>query len=129
MGLLGKAQTKARDRLDEAQQDVPHFEHVTWWKDPGLRKLYFYAFVLCIASATTGYDGCASPRLIRHRLLTEDRSFFNAVQNFESWQTYFNHPDGSFLGLLVALYTIGSLVSIPLVSVYPYYAYAEEDYR
>lgn len=39
------------------------------------------------------------------------------MQNFDSWQNYFDHPDGSFLGLLVALYTIGSLVSIPLVYV------------
>ena len=35
----------------------PHFEKVDWKRDPGLRKLYFYAIVLCVASATTGYDG------------------------------------------------------------------------
>lgn len=40
-------------------EDAPDFEKVSWYKDPGLRKLYFYAFVLCIASATTGYDGYA----------------------------------------------------------------------
>jgi hypothetical protein len=41
----------------QAQEDAPQFERVDWKKEPGLRKLYFYAFVLCIASATTGYDG------------------------------------------------------------------------
>lgn len=53
-----------------AQQEAPKFEHVNWTKEPGLRKLYWHAFVLCIASATTGYDGM----------------FFNSVQNFETWK-------------------------------------------
>ncbi len=42
-----------------AADEAPAFEKVSWYKEPGLRKLYFYAFVLCIASATTGYDGYA----------------------------------------------------------------------
>jgi len=46
-----------QDKLREAQADAPVFEKVTWYSDPGLRKLYFYCAVLCIASATTGYDG------------------------------------------------------------------------
>lgn len=41
--------------------------------------------------------------------------FFNSVQNFESWKDFFGDPQGSMLGLLGALYQIGSLVSIPLV--------------
>ena len=40
-----------------AQEEAPQFERVVWYREPGLRKLYFYAFILCIASATTGYDG------------------------------------------------------------------------
>ncbi|KJR83726.1 uncharacterized protein SPSK_00120 [Sporothrix schenckii 1099-18] len=60
----------------------PQFEKVDWKREPGLRKLYFYAIVLCVASATTGYDG------------------------------------GSMLGLLGALYQIGSLCSIPLVPLF-----------
>ncbi|KAJ8125436.1 hypothetical protein O1611_g8202 [Lasiodiplodia mahajangana] len=83
-------------------EEAPEFEKVSWYKDPGLRKLYFYAFVLCIASATTGYDG----------------SFLNAVQVFPQWQNYFGHPEGSELGLLVALYQIGSVVSIPLAPIF-----------
>lgn len=46
-----------------AQEEAPEFEKVDWKKDPGLRQLYFYAFVLCIASATTGYDGCVALQL------------------------------------------------------------------
>lgn len=40
-----------------AQAEAPELEHVNWRKDPGLRKLYFFAGVICVASATTGYDG------------------------------------------------------------------------
>lgn len=45
------------DEVAIAQAEAPELEHVVWYKDPGLRKLYAYAAVICIASATTGYDG------------------------------------------------------------------------
>lgn len=41
--------------------------------------------------------------------------FFNSVQVFDKWKAFFNDPKGSQLGLLAALYQIGSLGSIPLV--------------
>lgn len=50
-------QHQKRDQLRAAQDEAPEFEHVVWYSDPGLRKLYFWAGVLCVASATTGYDG------------------------------------------------------------------------
>lgn len=56
MGLFAKKKPQA-EATAVAQEEAPQFERVEWTKDPGLRKLYFYAFVLCIASATTGYDG------------------------------------------------------------------------
>lgn len=98
MGLFTK-KTPNAEATAAAQEEAPQFERVEWTKDPGLRKLYFYAFVLCVASATTGYDGM----------------FFNSVQNFEPWLDFFERPEGSMLGLLGALYQIGSLVSIPIV--------------
>ena len=45
------------DTVQPAQDDGPKFERVQWTKEPGLRKLYFYAVILSVASATTGYDG------------------------------------------------------------------------
>ncbi|KAK3335388.1 general substrate transporter [Cercophora scortea] len=90
------------EAVAQAQEEAPQFEHVNWRTDPGLRKLYFYATVLCVASATTGYDGM----------------FFNSVQNFDTWVEYFGNPQGSMLGLLGALYQIGSLVSIPFVPIF-----------
>jgi hypothetical protein len=41
----------------DARLDAPEFEKVVWHKMPNMRKLYWHACVLCIASATTGYDG------------------------------------------------------------------------
>ncbi|CAN8099641.1 unnamed protein product [Discula destructiva] len=102
---MGLFQRKAPNQqvVQAAQEEAPQFERVDWRKEPGLRKLYWHAFVLCIASATTGYDGM----------------FFNSVQNFQSWKDRFGDPQGSQLGLLGALYQIGSLgsiLSVPFVA-------------
>ena len=61
MGIFSR-KSKAATPTDtmvvrEVQEDAPKFERVEWTKEPGLRKLYFYAVILSIASATTGYDG------------------------------------------------------------------------
>ncbi|KAF4124144.1 Sugar (and other) transporter [Geosmithia morbida] len=87
----------------ETQREAPTFEKVIWYRDPGLRLLYWHCFVLCWSSATSGYDGM----------------FFNSVQNFDSWVSFFDEPDGTRLGLLGASYQIASVVSIPVV---PYIA-------
>jgi hypothetical protein len=55
---MGAVANKAND-LEDAQAEAPHLARVDWKSDPGLRKLYFWAFIICIASATTGYDGYA----------------------------------------------------------------------
>jgi hypothetical protein len=61
MGLTDKFRPKAAAErahdVEVAQAEAPQLERVNWRSDPGLRKLYFYAFIICIASATTGYDG------------------------------------------------------------------------
>jgi len=69
MGIADKfkpkvANQKATD-VEAAQAEAPHLARVNWTSDPGLRKLYFYAGIICIASATTGYDGYASLLLLR----------------------------------------------------------------
>lgn len=46
-----------KSELKGAQSESPQLEEVKWWREPGLRKLYFWAGILCVASATTGYDG------------------------------------------------------------------------
>ncbi|WZH49552.1 general substrate transporter [Fusarium acuminatum] len=87
------------EKTQKLRDEAPKFEHVTWYKDPGLRILTFYSCVLCVSSMGTGWDGM----------------YMGVVQNFESWNDFFDKPEGSRLGLLVALYQIGSVASIPLV--------------
>jgi hypothetical protein len=55
MVAIGIATVNAEREV--AAAEAPELEKVNWWSDPGLRKLYFWAAVLCVASATTGYDG------------------------------------------------------------------------
>jgi hypothetical protein len=52
---VGTATTK--QDLAVAQAEAPQLAKVKWWADPGMRVLYFYAAILCVCSATTGYDG------------------------------------------------------------------------
>lgn len=67
-------------------------------ESPNMRKLYFYCAIVCVASATTGYDG----------------SMFNTMQILPAWQEQFDHPTESSLGRLSAMYSIGSIASLPV---------------
>ncbi|KAH7138776.1 general substrate transporter [Dendryphion nanum] len=89
---------KAKLDVEAVQAEAPHLERVEWRQDPGLRKLYFWAFIICIASATTGYDG----------------SMLNNLRILQTFKDYFGDPTGSTLGLLTALYSIGAIASLPV---------------
>lgn len=53
--------------FSEGQIDVPE---VTWYKDPGLRKLYLMMPILLLGSTINGYDG----------------SLLNGLQTMVPWQ-------------------------------------------
>lgn len=79
-----------------AQRDAPEFDKVNWSREPHLRKLYAYVCVLMIASATTGYDGM----------------LINTSQQISRWGEFFPEvADNNWLGLLVNMFNIGSIVS------------------
>lgn len=90
--------------------DVPP---VTWWKHPGLRRLYIMMPVLFLGSTINGYDG----------------SLLNGLQTMIPWQTCkkagvltgsvtdriiadFNNPSGSRLGLFTAIQNIGGVCAL-----------------
>jgi len=54
--MVVKVHGPRRDDVEITPPVEPHLARVDWKSDPGLRKLYFWAFIICIASATTGYD-------------------------------------------------------------------------
>lgn len=43
------------------------------------------------------------------------RMMLNTSQNLDTWQVYFDEPSGATLGLMNAIYQIGSLASFPFV--------------
>lgn len=102
------AMTKGHEEEEQQlaqRREAPEFEYVYWTKEPHLRRLYAWAIVLMIASATTGYDGM----------------LVNTSQQIDRWKEYFPRtqlgPDNaqevadSWLGLLVNMFNIGSILS------------------
>ena len=112
---VSDARDAKQQQLAIAQAEAPEFEEVHWLSDPGLRKLYFWCGVLCVASATTGYDGYVTWIQLVLSILTFTRMMLNTSQGMDNWQTYFNTPTGSTLGLMNSIYQIGSLVAFPIV--------------
>ena len=58
---------------------------------------------MLITSSTNGFDG----------------SMMNGLQSLPQWQSDFNHPGSSMLGLLNAIQNIGTLAALPFS---PYFA-------
>lgn len=98
------AKSQINENVDLARAEAPHFEKVTWYKEPHLRKLYICSIFLLIASATTGYDGM----------------MVNTSQQMDMWKDYFPEAaNENKLGILINMYSIGSIVSFFIV---PYMA-------
>ncbi|KAM0547499.1 hypothetical protein ACHAPJ_010372 [Fusarium lateritium] len=85
--------------LKETQMDVAEDDHVPqgstlpFWKQTELRKLYFMMVFLFMGSTTLGYDS----------------SLLNGLQTMGSWQTFFDNPEGSRLGIFGAMPGFGGL--------------------
>ncbi|KAA8894147.1 general substrate transporter [Sphaerosporella brunnea] len=73
------------------------FPPVTWFKDPGLRKLYLLLGTVILVSATNGFDG----------------SMMNGLQTVDNWREYFK-PSAAQRGLLNAILSVGSMCAIPI---------------
>ncbi|KAI0329657.1 hexose transporter [Cubamyces sp. BRFM 1775] len=75
---------------------------VPWYKKPNLRMLYILMFPTCIGiEMTSGFDS----------------SMMNGLQAVPSWDSFFNHPRSTILGLLSSLYSLGSMFSLPFVPI------------
>lgn len=98
VNLSGIGAKGAEGDVQVAQASAPVFKRVNWMREPHLRKLYAMATVLMVASATTGYDGM----------------LVNTSQLMNSWTTFFSPQvlENNWLGLLVNMFNIGSIVSI-----------------
>ncbi|KAF1931376.1 general substrate transporter [Didymella exigua CBS 183.55] len=82
-------------------QNLVAQDHVKWWNKPNLRRLYLLLIPFCLfIESTSGFDS----------------SMMNGMQALTYWKTFFNHPKGGQLGLLVACYNLGAITSIPFIS-------------
>ncbi|KAF9035343.1 general substrate transporter [Hymenopellis radicata] len=71
-----------------------------WYKKPNLRILYLVLMPTCIGvEMTSGFDS----------------SMMNGLQAVDSWDTFFNSPRSTLLGLMSAIYSLGAIVVLPLV--------------
>jgi MFS family permease len=43
-----------------------------------------------------------------------DGSMMNGLQTVKNWQEYFNHPEGSILGVFNAIQSIGGIIGLPV---------------
>ncbi|WKT43893.1 Sugar/inositol transporter [Fusarium oxysporum f. sp. vasinfectum] len=72
---------------------APQGSTLPFWKQTELRKLYLMMVFLFMGSTTLGYDS----------------SLLNGLQTMGSWQTFFDHPEGSRLGIFGAMPGFGGL--------------------
>lgn len=77
-------------------------DKVPWYKKPNLRYLYFMLFPTCMGiEMTSGFDS----------------QMINALQIVPTWKTYFDNPQGSLKGIIAAAYSLGAILSLPLVPI------------
>ncbi|KAF2269714.1 hexose transporter-like protein [Lojkania enalia] len=92
-GHSGSAADPVLTRL--VQQDK-----VSWYRKKNLRVLYCLLLPTCIGiEMTSGFDS----------------QMINTVQIAPNWQSYFNNPSGSLLGIISAAYNLGAICALPFV--------------
>ncbi|KAI0031002.1 hexose transporter [Vararia minispora EC-137] len=68
-----------------------------WYNNRRLITLNAWIVLCLVTSSYNGFDG----------------SLLNSLQSMDTWTGYFNHPQGSLLGLLNAIQNIGSIAAFP----------------
>ncbi|KAF8550483.1 hexose transporter [Imleria badia] len=97
-GQGSSAQPESHDVIVSrlAEQDK-----IPWYNKPNLRLLYFLMAPTCLAvEMTSGFDA----------------SMVNGLQAVSSWLEYYHYPHSTSLGLMVSMYSLGSVAAVPFVS-------------
>ncbi|KAF2194081.1 hexose transporter-like protein [Zopfia rhizophila CBS 207.26] len=90
------------DTADPVLTRLVQQDTVPWYKKRNLRVLYALLLPTCIGiEMTSGFDS----------------QMINTVQIANTWQKYFNHPEGSLLGIISAAYNLGAICSLPFVPI------------
>ncbi|RSL88416.1 hypothetical protein BHE90_000037 [Fusarium euwallaceae] len=89
------------EELDRRIQELAHHAP-PFYQSRNLFKLYLLIIPGCLVPAVTlGFDG----------------AMMSGLQAVPAWDTYFNQPRGSILGLLNAILGLGCIVATPFISV------------
>ncbi|KIW16504.1 hypothetical protein PV08_06559 [Exophiala spinifera] len=87
---------------DPIVQRLAQEDRVPWYRKPNLRSLYFLLLPTCMGiEITSGFDS----------------QMINALQISDHWQDYFHEPKGSWSGFINASYSLGAILSLPLVPI------------
>jgi len=88
------------DAVDPIVSRLAELDETPWYRKPNLRLLYLLMFPTCIGvEMTSGFDS----------------SMINGLQAVNSWDTFFNSPRSTLLGLISAMYSLGAIVVLPVV--------------
>ncbi|KAL0932436.1 lactose permease [Colletotrichum truncatum] len=71
-----------------------------WYLTPHLLKLNLCLLIPLLSSASVGYDG----------------SMMNGLQTLPQWRGFFGNPEGAVLGLMNAVYPLGKVVALFVVT-------------
>ncbi|KAF2108388.1 general substrate transporter [Lophiotrema nucula] len=75
-------------------------DKVSWVKKPNLRTLYLLLVPAAIGiEITSGFDS----------------QLINALQIVPTWKSYFHNPQGSLKGIIAAAYSLGAILSLPII--------------
>ncbi|KAK1763043.1 putative mfs sugar transporter [Phialemonium atrogriseum] len=101
MGLASA--TKAEiGKSDPILTRLANEDKTYWFMKPNLRFLYFMLFPTCMGiELTSGFDS----------------QMINALQIVPAWKTYFDNPQGALKGIIAAAYSLGAILSLPLVPI------------
>ncbi|KAH8083480.1 hexose transporter [Filobasidium floriforme] len=75
--------------------------HPKWWKDNGLRRCNFWIAICFLSVFSGGYDG----------------SLLGSLQAMPQWIAYFDNPQGSRLGLMACVQSIGYIPGGPVSAI------------
>jgi MFS family permease len=99
MGIFSR-NTQETGASDPVLTRIANEDKVPWYRKRNLRFLYLMLFPTCMGIETTsGFDS----------------QMINALQIVPTWVEYFNEPAGSWKGFINASYSLGAILSLPLL--------------
>jgi MFS family permease len=121
---IGGAIGGTKQRSGQAAEEAPDLPRVTWYKHGGLIRLYavhsLMDFLLILVACHCPVFLCYN-RIRRIDDVIGSALLFlmvrNSLQSVTFWKDYFGNPEGAPLGLLNAIYAVGSMVAMPVFPV------------